>query len=87
MRIFQATKGKNGTYRVTKKQAAAAGTGIATLPGFAAAAVPTDVTDLYTALATDFATLLAAGLVLWAAIKGPMVVWRLAKRVLGAGTN
>lgn len=46
------------------------------------AAVPTEITDLLTAAAVDFGLLLSAGLVLWAAIKGPMVVWDLGARVL-----
>lgn len=53
----------------------------------AMAAVPTEITDLLTSTATDFATLLTGGLVLWAAIKGPMIVWRLASRVLGRGSS
>lgn len=51
------------------------------------AAVPIEVTDLLTATAADFATLLTAGLVLWAAIKGPMIVWRLGAKVLNVGSR
>ena len=49
----------------------------------ASAAVPTEITDLFTALAVDFAALFAAALVVWAGYKGSMIVWRIGRRLVG----
>lgn len=47
------------------------------------AAVPTEITDMLTAVGVDAAALIAAGLVVWVAYKGALVVWKIARRILG----
>jgi len=49
----------------------------------ALAAVPVEITDMLTAVGVDAAALIAAGLVVWVAYKGALIVWKIARRILG----
>jgi len=49
----------------------------------ASAAVPIEITDMLTAVAVDAATLIAAGIVVWVGYKGTLIVWKIARRILG----
>lgn len=53
----------------------------------ASAAVPTEITDAITAVGVDAIAVVTAGIVAWTAFKGLMVVWKVARRVLGMSTS
>lgn len=53
------------------------------LSSAASAAVPTEVTDMITALVTDVGTLFAACVALWVAIRSSTAIMRLGNRFIG----
>lgn len=64
--------------------AVAGSTALMTLPAHAAITVPTEITDVFTDLGVAFATLMAAGAVLFGVIRGGIALFKLASRVFSA---
>ena len=63
---------------------AAGSTALMTLPAHAAITIPTEISDVFTDLATAFGTLMAAGAVLFGVIRGGIALFKLASRVFSA---
>lgn len=64
--------------------AVAGSTVLMTAPAQAAITVPTEITGVFTDLGTAFATLMAAGAVLFGVIRGGVALFKLASRVFSA---
>jgi len=64
--------------------AVAGSTALMTLPAHAAITVPTEITGVFTDLATAFGVLMAAGAVLFGIIRGGIALFKLASRVFSA---
>ncbi|MNZ18643.1 hypothetical protein D3C78_356600 [compost metagenome] len=63
---------------------AAGSSALVTLPAHAAITVPTEITAVFTDLGVAFATLMAAGAVLFGVIRGGVALFKLASRVFSA---
>lgn len=64
--------------------AAAGSTVLLTAPAHAAITVPTEITAVFTDLGTAFATLMAAGAILFGVVRGGVALFKLASRVFSA---
>ncbi|WP_227028815.1 hypothetical protein [Azotobacter chroococcum] len=64
--------------------AAVGSTVLLTAPAHAAITVPTEITAVFTDLGTAFATLMAAGAILFGVVRGGVALFKLASRVFSA---
>lgn len=93
MRKIIETAKKQGQYVMTSARnsrtdlAVAAGGGSFALAASSQAAVPMEITDAITAIGVDALAVVTAGIVAWTAFKGLMMVWRVARRVIGISVS
>ena len=80
----QAEQVKSGRLAPLAAAIGVAATTAMALPAHAAITVPTEMTDVFTDLATAFGVLMAAGAVLFGVIRGGVALFKLASRVFSA---